>query len=97
MILLDTSVLVTAMCGDAPIRAQLRALIESREVLALSALVLYEYLRGPRSDAELAALWDVFPPEAVLPFVAQDAVVAAGLYRQLPRARSRAADIAIAA
>lgn len=97
MILLDTSVLVAALCGDSRLAPDLRALIEEREVLAFSALVLYEFLRGPRTGRELAGLWDIFAPEAVLPFLAQDAALAASLYRRLPRARSRAADIAIAA
>ena len=35
---------------------------------ALSSLVLYEWLRGPRTMAELSAQEEIFPREAVIPF-----------------------------
>ncbi len=97
MILLDTSVLVEALTGP---RDLLDALIESvgrGERLGIPALVLYEYLRGPRSAAEIAHQEALFPADAALPFRAVEAVVASRLYREVARARQRALDIAIAA
>ena len=58
---------------------------------------LYEYLRGPRSAAEIAHQEDLLPADRALPFGAVEATIAARLYRVVPRARQREFDIAIAA
>ena len=59
--------------------------------------MLYEWLRGPRSRAELAAQAELFPAESASPFGAAEASLAARLYKQAPRARGREIDLAVAA
>ena len=49
MIHLDTSALVDALTRDRRSAAQIRAAIESGERLGISALTLYEWLRGRRA------------------------------------------------
>lgn len=97
MIVLDTSVLVDALTGPRRSAAALRAAIERGERVALPALVLYEWLRGPRILEELEAQEALFPREAALAFGPEEAALAAELYRVLPRPRGRELDLAIAA
>ncbi|MBI2203925.1 MAG: PIN domain-containing protein [Candidatus Rokubacteria bacterium] len=97
MIVVDTSVLVDALTGRRRSGPALRQAIGNGERLVVPSLVLYEWLRGPREPAELAAQEAVFPKEAALPFGPPEAVVAARLYREVRGARARAADLAIAA
>ncbi len=59
--------------------------------------MLYEWLRGPRADTEIAAQEALFPADAAWPFGTAEATVAAHLYRALPRARQRHTDLAVAA
>jgi len=73
------------------------SVLERGEKLLLCTIVLYEWLRGPRSQAELAVQESLFPSDGALKFDAGDARLAASLYNQVRRARSREADIAIAA
>ena len=67
------------------------------EEFLLPALVLYEWLRGPRLSEELAAQERLFPSKSAVPFGAEQAKVSADLYRSLRRARTREVDLAIAA
>lgn len=97
MILVDTSVLVGAFSGPRDLLVPLTGTVQLGERLGISALVLYEYLRGPRSEAEIAQQEQVFPAHSALPFGSTDAAIAARLYRQLARPRQRMIDIAIAA
>lgn len=97
MIVLDTSLLVEALSGAKRKAPALRAAIERGERMLLPSIVLYEWLRGPRSTQELATQEALFPAEQVLAFGPEDARVAAALYRQVSRARSREIDLAIAA
>lgn len=97
MIVVDTSVLVDALTGRRRSAPALRTAIRNGERLVLPALVLYEWLRGPREPAELEAQDVMFPTEAALPFGPPEAVVAARLHREIRGARARAADLAIAA
>ena len=97
MILLDTSVLVGALTGPRDLLGPLTGTVQRGERLGIPALVLYEYLRGPRSEAEIAQQEQVFPAHSALPFGATEAAIAARLYRQLTRPRQRTIDIAIAA
>jgi predicted nucleic acid-binding protein len=60
-------------------------------------MVLYEWLRGPRLPAELAAQEALFPSESAIAFGPREAALSAQLYRSLPRARGREIDLAIAA
>lgn len=65
--------------------------------MLLPCLVLYEWLRGPRTTVELAVQEDLFPSASALPYEIADAQISAEIYRSVRRARSREIDIAIAA
>lgn len=97
MILVDTSILVDAFTGPRDLLASLTGTVRLGERLGVPALVLYEYLRGPRSEAEITYQKRVFPAHTALPFGPAEAVIAARLYRTLARPRQREIDIAIAA
>lgn len=97
MILLDTSALVACVASPRPAAKHLENLLAAGERLVLPAIALYEWLRGPRSDAELEDQEALFPRASAIPFGPEEAARAAALYRRLPRSRSRAADLAIAA
>jgi predicted nucleic acid-binding protein len=93
----DTSALVDALTGP---RRSLDVLIELAEEghrLSVSAIVLYEWLRGPRTRQELAVQEDLFPRARAVPFGAEQAVIAARLYGAVTRARGREIDLAVAA
>ena len=68
MIVLDTSVLVDSLTGTGGSAAALRQAIEQGERILVPALVLYEWLRGPRRVEELTAQEALFPREAAIPF-----------------------------
>jgi predicted nucleic acid-binding protein len=75
----------------------LRAAIADGERMAVSTIVLYEWLRGPRRKAELLAQTDLFPADQAIPFDHQMAAGAAELYHRVRRPRGREVDLAIAA
>ncbi len=97
MILLDTSVLIDALTSRGHSATALRRAIAGGERILLPALVLYEWLRGPRRSEELAAQEALFPREAAVPFAAPEAALAAALCARVRRARGRQIDLAIAA
>jgi predicted nucleic acid-binding protein len=97
MIHLDTSVLVEAFSGRTSTAVGLHRAIEAGERVTVSAVALYEWLRGPRRPDELTLRTVVVPDEMIVPFAHAEAALAADLYRSLPRPRARAADLAIAA
>lgn len=97
MIVLDTSVLIDALTGPRRSAGALRDAIERGERLLVPALVMYEWLRGPRLTEELAAQEALFPGEAAPPFGPREASVAASLYASVARPRGRELDLAIAA
>lgn len=97
MIVLDTSVLVETLGAGGRLRRELRELFEDGERVVLPTLVLYEWLRGPRIPEELAAQEALLPCDEAIPFGADEAALAAHLYRDLPRPRGREGDLAIAA
>ncbi len=97
MILLDTSLVIDALCGPRRSAPALRRAIASGERLLLPTLALYEWLRGPRLHAELVAQEALFPNAEALPFGPEEAAIAADLYAQLRNARGREIDLAIAA
>ena len=97
MIHLDTCVLVDALTGPRRSAPDLRALIEAGERISFSALVLYEWLRGPRDAEELRVQEALFPGSAAAPFGRADAALASELYRLVRRPRGRELDLAIAA
>jgi predicted nucleic acid-binding protein len=94
---LDTNVLVDALTGPRRSAATLRALIEQRERVSFSTLVLYEWRRGPRHPDELRAQEALFPGDAAVPFGRAEAARAAEFYRLVRRPRGREIDLAIAA
>ena len=75
----------------------LRRVSDSDEQILIPALALFEWYRGPRNSAEMAALAKFIPEENIVPFGQQEATLSARLYRSLSRARSREIDICIAA
>lgn len=97
MIVLDTSVLIEALAAGGSLREAFRETIAAGHRMAVPTLVLYEWLRGPRLESELAVQEAVLPSAEALPFGPDEAAAAAALYRRLPRARGREIDLAIAA
>jgi predicted nucleic acid-binding protein len=97
VILLDTSVLIDALSGPRRSAAALRRAIERGERMLVPALVLYEWLRGPRLPEELAAQEALFPRESAVPFGSREAALAAKLYAAVRKPRGREIDLAIAA
>ena len=96
MIHLDTSVLIDALTGPRRQAKRLRALIEEGERITFATLVLFEWLRGPRSREELAAQEALFPRDSAVPFGPAEAALAASWYRTIARPRGREIDLAIA-
>ena len=97
MIHLDTSVLVDALTGPRRSAPALRSLIEAAERISFSALVLYEWRRGPRRAEELHVQETLFPSEDAAVFGPREAALAAQLYQKIRRPRGREIDLAIAA
>ncbi len=97
MIVLDTSVLIDGLTGTPPGGAAIRAAIAEGERLLVPALVLYEWLQGPRRAEELAAQEALFPAKSAIPFGPDEAIAGARLYRAVRRPRSREIDLAVAA
>lgn len=97
LIHLDTSLLIDAFTGPRRSMAALRRATFAREVISFPAVVLYEWLRGPRTDEERQAVDDFFAGDVLAVFGRREAERAAILYRQVKGARQRQADLAIAA
>ena len=97
MIVLDTSVLIDGLTGLKRSGPAIRGSLAEGERILLPALVLHEWLRGPRLDEELAAQEALFPANSAIPFGPEEAIISAGLYRAVRRPRSREIDLAIAA
>lgn len=96
MIVLDTSVLIDALSGLKRSGPSLRSALAEGERILVPSLVLYEWLRGPRTPQELAAQEALFPARSAIPFGTEEAMLSADLYRGMSRARSREIDLAIA-
>lgn len=96
MIVIDTSALIESLSGRKGAATALRGLIERGERILLPSIVLYEWLRGPRRDEELALQEELFPSEEAVPFGAAEARRAATLYGSIRRPRGREIDLAIA-
>jgi predicted nucleic acid-binding protein len=97
MIHLDTSVVIDALTGHRRSAPRLRQLIAQGERTFLTALVLYEWRRGPRSTEEISDQEELFPSSEAIVFGPAEALAAASLYRRVKRPRGRDIDIAIAA
>jgi predicted nucleic acid-binding protein len=93
----DTSALIDTLTGPRRSLPRLTSLVHEGHRIAMSGLVYYEWRRGPRTRAELAAQESILPLEDVVPFDVSAAALAASLYPKVPRARGREIDLAIAA
>ncbi len=94
---LDTSALVGAFAGSRPEIERLAGLLADGHRLSLSTVALSEWLRGPRTAAELDVQAGLVPPESVYAFGSAEAALAARLYGSVRRPRGRDLDLAIAA
>ncbi|MEP7305711.1 MAG: type II toxin-antitoxin system VapC family toxin [Acidobacteriota bacterium] len=94
---LDTSALVDALTGPRRSLDVMIRLTDQGDRLMLSTMVLYEWLRGPRTRHELSAQEELFPTESAVVFGPAEAAAAARLYKQVVRARGREIDLGIAA
>jgi predicted nucleic acid-binding protein len=97
MIHLDTSALIGALSGHRREVGRLRRLVADGERLGVSSIVLYEWWRGPRTEAELDVQEALVPWRSACGFGVAEAALAAEMYRRLDRPRNRAIDLAIAA
>jgi predicted nucleic acid-binding protein len=97
MTVLDTSVLIDSLTGPRRSAPGLRKAIERGERILVPALVLYEWLRGPRLPQELAAQEALFPSDSAVPFGPGEAALSAKLYRTVRNGRGREIDLAVAA
>ena len=94
---LDTSILIDAFSGRYRSMPAVAHAVAAGEVLTFSTIVLYEWLRGPRTNEERATVNRFFASERIAEFGEREAEKAAHLYRHVKRARQRQADLAIAA
>jgi predicted nucleic acid-binding protein len=97
LIHLDTSVLVDAFTGHRRSLAALRTATARGDSISVSTIVLYEWLRGPRTEVEASAVAAFLAGDSPAAFGAREAERAAELYRSVQGARRRQADLAIAA
>lgn len=97
MICLDTSVLVEGLGAGGSMRHSLRETIVAGDRMVIPALVLCEWLRGPRLPEELRAQEALFPASEAIPFGPDEARIAADLYLTVKRPRGREMDLAVAA
>ncbi|MEX0790295.1 MAG: type II toxin-antitoxin system VapC family toxin [Actinomycetota bacterium] len=95
--IVDTSALIDSLTGPKRSAKAMRSFIAAGERLLIPSLVLYEWLRGPRTEEELIAQDALLPAGGALAFGNEEAAVAARLYRDVPRSRGREIDLAIAA
>ena len=94
---LDNSVLIDAFTGRRRSASPLVDAVSRRDVPTICTIVLYEWLRGPRTDEERSDVDGFFEREFLASFGEREATTAARLYTQVARARQRQADLAIAA
>jgi len=66
MIHLDTSALVAELTGPARLASDLRGVVRQGERVGVTALVLYEWWRGPRTERELRIRTALFPEETAV-------------------------------
>jgi len=97
VILLDTSVVIDCFTGARRSARALWRVVEKGERVVMPSLVYYEWLRGPRLLEELSDQEALLPKDRAMPFGAEEASVAAELYKAVQRPRGRENDLAIAA
>jgi predicted nucleic acid-binding protein len=94
---LDTSFLIDALTGPRRSMPALRQAVADGIRLGVSALVLFEWRRGPRTGTELAIEAVLIDPGTIASFGEEEARLAADLYGRVKRPRGREIDLAIAA
>jgi predicted nucleic acid-binding protein len=94
---IDTSALVDALTGPRRSLDTLIGLVEAEHRINISAPVLYEWLRGPRTRADLRIQEELMPSWDVAIFGVVEAQLAAKLYTSVVKPRGREIDLAVAA
>lgn len=94
---IDTSALIDALTGRRRSLDILIRLTDEGHRLAMSSVVLYEWLRGPRTRSDLDAQEALLPSEHAVNFGPAEAAVAARLYKTVSKPRGREIDLAVAA
>ena len=92
---LDTDFLVRALGLRGAEWFELLSLAESEAEIRMSAVAWYEFSRGPRTPDQLARAAFFLGEDGIVPFSAELATVAGGVFRALGSPRRRANDIAI--
>ena len=96
-VLVDTSVLIDAFCGERRSLAVMADIIERGDLLMLTTVVVYQWRRGPRLPQEVKDQELLIPTAKAVPFEIDDALLSAELYKLVSRPRGREADLTIAA
>ena len=94
---IDTSALVDALTGPRRSLDTLIGLVEAEHRINISAPVLYEWLRGPRTREDLRIQEELMPSWDVAVFGVVEAQLAAKLYASVAKPRGREIDLAVAA
>jgi predicted nucleic acid-binding protein len=94
---IDTSALVDALTGPRRSLDTLIGLVEAEHRINISTPVLYEWLRGKRTRADLRFQEELMPSANVAVFGVVEAQLAAKLYASVARPRGREIDLAVAA
>ena len=95
MIHLDTSFLIRALVRGSHEDTKLRGWLSEGQVLGMSAIAWTEFLCGPLEATAVELAARVVGPQ--VPFAADDAVVAAGLFNTSGRRRGTLMDCMVAA
>jgi predicted nucleic acid-binding protein len=94
---IDTSALIDALTGSRRSLSRLISIVEAGNPVAISSLVLYEWLRGPRTRAELSAQEELLPAASAVALGPVEARLASTIYGKVKKPRGREIDLAIAA
>ena len=93
----DTSLLIDALTGARRSGPALQRWLADGNRLEISTLVVYEYLRGPRTTEQREFFEHMLSAAPMIPFGIEEAGIAAHIYRGVNRARGREIDLGIAA
>ena len=96
MIFLDTNYLIRGLIKGTEESSHLLRWTETGTGLITNSLVWCEFITGPIGQVEIELGWSLVG-KTIHPFDQQDAVLAAELFNELGRPRSRRVDIMIAA
>jgi predicted nucleic acid-binding protein len=97
MIHLDTSILIDAFTGTQRSSTSLRAVLAGPHPVNICSIVLFEWLRGPRTPQQIQVQEALFPNADTVPITSAESRIAASLYKKVKRPRGREADLMIAA